>query len=116
MVVRPADMEIAFRTKVLRTACLSKDAMDERYGAERAEYLRGRMADMRAADVLQNVPLIDPRPVEGTFGTEISVDIGRGLNVVLRVNHTNPPTLPDGNVDWSRVERVLVQRIECING
>ena len=51
-------MEIAFRTKALRGVCLNGDAMNERFGPERAALLRRCLADLRAAAALGEVPLL----------------------------------------------------------
>lgn len=105
-------MEIAFRTKVLRTVCLSAKAMDERYGAEGGALLRRCLADMRAAECLGDVPLLTLLPMLGSFGDEVAVDVGAGLKVVFKANHKKPPKLAGGKIDWSGVARILIQRIE----
>jgi hypothetical protein len=105
-------MEIAFRTKVLRTVCLSAKAMDERYGAEGGALLRRCLADMRAAECLGDIPLLALLPRAGSLGEEAAVDVGAGLTVVLKANHQRPPKLAGGKIDWSGVARILIQRIE----
>lgn len=109
-------MEIAFRTKALRTVCLSGEAMDERYGAEGAALLRARIADIRAAECLGDLPLPAPSPVPGSLGDEAAMSVGAGLTLVFKVNHQKPPKLADGGVHWGRVERILIQRIERARG
>lgn len=109
-------MEIAFRTKALRTVCLSGEAMDERYGAEGAALLRGRIADMRAAECLGDLPLLALSPVPGSLDSEAAIAIGTGLTVTIKANHQKPPKFVDGGIDWARVERILIQRIDRAHG
>lgn len=107
----PGKMEIAFRSKALRAVCLSGEDMDEQYGAEGAAALRGRLADMRAAECLGDVPLVTLLPsAAGT--TDASIEVGGGLRLVVKANHKRPPTLRDGNIDWPGVHRILIQRVE----
>ena len=74
-------MEIAFRTKALRTVCLNEKAMDERFGAQAGALLRRWLADIRAADCLRDVPLIrlsavSKRPGETTIDLTGILDRG----------------------------------------
>lgn len=74
------------------------------------------LADMRAAACLREAPLVLAHCLEVTSGHEALINLGRGLTLVLTANHAKPPKLLDGNLDWMKVERVLVQRIEDSNG
>ena len=104
-------MEIAFRSKALRAVCLSRDEMDKHYGAEGAAVLRGRLADMRVAECLGDVPLVTLLPsTEAT--TDAFIKVGGGLRLVVKANHKRPPTLRDGGIDWPGVHRILIQRVE----
>lgn len=105
-------MEIAFRTKTLRGVCLNGDAMDERYGPERAALLRRCLADLRAAATLGEVPLLAREAGGDTFGSEVSLGLGKGVRISVRAGHKKPPRLPGGAIDWSRVERVLIERVD----
>ena len=105
-------MEIAFRTKTLRGVCLNGDAMDERYGPERAALLRRCLADLRAAATLTEVPLLATEAAANTFGIEVSLGLGKGVSISVSAGHKKPPRLPCGAIDWSRVERVVIQRVD----
>ena len=90
--------------------------MDERYGAEGAALLKVAIADMRAAECLRDLPLAEVRPLEKSFGPDAGIAFRNGLLVTARPNHKTPPTLPDGSIDWGRVERILIQGIEFAHG
>ena len=105
-------MEIAFRTKTLRGVCLNGDAMDERYGPERAALLRRCLADLRAASTLGEAPLLAMEAGRDSFGGEVSLGLGRGVNISVSAGHKKPPRLHDGAIDWPRVERLLIERVD----
>lgn len=104
-------MEVAFKTKVLRTVCLSATAMDQRYGAEGGELLRRWLADIRAAECLGDVPLLAPSLTFRRFSDEVLVDLAGALKVIFKANHQKPPKRMDGEIEWSSVDRILIQRI-----
>lgn len=105
-------MEIAFRTKALREVCLNGRMMDERFGAEGAAALRRCLADIRAAECVGDVPFLDLSPSSAKLGSEAKIVLDGRLVVVLRANHQKPPTTTNGETDWARVGRILIQRIE----
>lgn len=105
-------MEIAFRTRTLRGVCLNGDAMDERFGPERATLLRRCLADLRAAATLGEVPLLATKAGDDSFGSEVSLGIGKGVSISVSAGHKTPPRLPGGAIDWPRVERVLIERVD----
>lgn len=109
-------MEIAFRTKALRTVCLCAKAMEEQYGAEGGALLRRFLADIHAAECLGDVPLLVMPSTLAGVSTEAAFDAGAGLTVVLKANHRRPPKLANGELDWSKVNRILIQRIERARG
>jgi hypothetical protein len=96
--------------------CLSKEAMDERYGPEGGGLLRDRLADMRAAECIGDLPLLILSPIRERLDTEAAITIGDGLTVVIKANHSKPPKFANGAVEWGRVDRILIQRIERTNG
>lgn len=108
-------MEIAFRTKTLRGVCLNGDAMDERYGPERAALLRRCLADLRAAATPGEVPLFATEAGANTFGSVVSLDLGKGVSIKVSAGHKKPPRLPGGAIDWPRVERVLIERVDLLD-
>jgi len=109
-------MEIAFKTKALRTLCLTANAMDERYGDEDGMELRRWLADMSAAERLTDVPLLTLSSVYRNCGGKVAVNVGVSLVVVFMANHQKPPKLADGAIDWSNIDRILVCQIEQTHG
>lgn len=50
-------MELTFDTEDLRKLCTSNLTAKKTYGSENAKYLHARLADLRAVDKIQHLPL-----------------------------------------------------------
>lgn len=108
-------LELAFSTKALRTLCENEAAATQALGAERAEGLKRRLADLRAA--YHAGELVAGRPRQAADSKDhLEVDISDGSSLVLCSNHSTTPRLDSGGVDWSNVTRVKALRIEADNG
>ena len=90
--------------------------MDERYGAINGALLRAMIADIRAARSLREVPLLVLCPIDSGLRDEAAIKLGADLVIVIRANLRKPPRLEEGDMDWPRVDRVLIQRIEQAHG
>lgn len=77
-----------------------------------AEQLEGRLADLRAARYVKDLVAGRPKEVQGVHNTEIAVDLGDGSRIVFCANHNAIPLLESGSVDWSRISRIKILRIE----
>jgi hypothetical protein len=106
-------VNLAFPTEELRTICENQVAGERALGVEIARQLRERLASMREADNVTE--LLTGRPAEIADGPRrcYEVRLPGGYRVVMCANHKPLPLLGDsGGVDWSRVSRVLIHRIE----
>ncbi|NOG73667.1 hypothetical protein [Roseicella sp. DB1501] len=89
--------------------------MVEQYGAASAATLKGRLADIRAAESLCDVPLVTLLLLTNGIADGATLDLGSNLRLVVKANHKRPPTLADGSIDWPSVQRILIQRVEKID-
>lgn len=99
-------MELAFRTRRLRAICEDAEVANRELGPSVAHALIRRLADLRAADSVDDLLVGSPTRQEKPHPT-LSMDLGGGT-LVCRVNHPNPPLTSDGTLDWARVRRLLV--------
>jgi proteic killer suppression protein len=103
-------MELAFRTRRLRTLCEDDTAAQDEYGPSLCEQLRSRLADLRAVNSIDELivgqPTIDPVDRQ-ILRLKLTVDV----EMELRVNHPSPPVDEEGAIDWSRVRRLQVLNI-----
>ncbi len=105
-------MDLAFKTKALRTLCLSEEAMDERFGAEAGAQLRTLLADMRAASGCGDIPLaqvVERKERGGAVSLTVARDM---LRISIAPNHQIMPRTENGSMDWERVERALILKVE----
>ena len=101
-----ARLVISFEIRALRTACRDSEEAQKLYGEEVAAALRRVLADLRAANTLQDIAPIFDLPT-GT-AAEFSTALGATHRLALRCSNRNPPLLPSGNINWNAVDRVRV--------
>jgi hypothetical protein len=77
-----------------------------------ARALRARLADLREAETVFELPAGRPREIDGSPYEKYAVDLADGYCLVLCVNHGNVPLLETGGVDWAKVSRIKVHKIE----
>jgi proteic killer suppression protein len=103
---------IAFSTKKLRSLCEFQTKAEREYGLEVAKQLRARLADLREAETVLELPAGRPREIDGAPHKNYALDLADGYWLVLSVNHGKVPVLKTGGVDWARVSRIKIQKIE----
>ena len=106
-------MELAFDSKSLRTICESEAQAKLELGAPIAELLKRRLADLRAARSIKD--LVAGQPRIGADGQYMVVDLCDGHRIVFKANHTNCPMTNANEVDWPRISRIKILRIESAN-
>jgi hypothetical protein len=106
-------LEIAFATQALRRLCQDEAAAQAALGVRVAAQLKARLADLDAADVFSDIAAGRPRPADSAEGLDVFLDLTRDTRLVLRVNHQKVPRRQDQVVDWLRVRRVQIMRIEA---
>lgn len=105
-----ARLELAFESKELREMCESEAEAKRQLGDTAAEMLRHRLADLDAAASPKD--LLAGRPRLGQDGETMVVDLCEGCRLVFTANHPSNPTTSTGELDWARVARIRILRIE----
>lgn len=106
-------MELAFETESLRTICESDAHARRELGSTVAELLKHRLADLRAATSPEDLIAGRPRVLDGTGGDHMALDLHDKYHIVFAVNHCDNPFDDTGSVDWSRVSRIKILRIDA---
>jgi proteic killer suppression protein len=103
-------MEIDFRTKKLRKASGSDQAMRAEWGDQMAKKLKQRLADLEAADCLEDVRNLPGRfhQLTGDRSGEFAADLKGQYRLVFRPDHEPVPIKEDGGIDWSQVTAVMI--------
>jgi toxin HigB-1 len=105
-------LEIAFAEKALRHLCENETKAQRVLGLDTAKKLRRRLADLRAATSISDLVAGRPRELGGPCPRPIAVDLGEGARMVFSAAHNVNPLLESGCVDWPKVSRIKILRIE----
>ena len=79
-------------------------------GRKLADLGEGRLADMDAATSPKDLLAGGPRL--GQDRQTMVVDLCQGYRIVFTANHSDNPTTTDGHLDWPKVRRIRILRIE----
>ena len=105
-------MELAFATKSLRDICESAERATQKLGPRVSEKLKRRLADLRAAVSVSDLIAGRPHELDGLQQRRVAVELGAGYHLIFSANHAVIPKLESGKMDWSKVTRVKLLRIE----
>lgn len=81
-----------------------------------AEILKHRLADLRAATSVKDLVAGQPRELDGADRHHMAIELCDGLRLIFCANHSINPITETGDVDWSRVSRIKILRIEGNHG
>jgi len=103
-------LELAFESQSLRAICEDEDRARQELDPDVAEMLKHRLADLRAAKTPKDLLAGHPRVDES--GSWMIVDLSGDSRIVFKANHVKNPIGENGELDWSRVNRIKILRIE----
>lgn len=109
-------LEIAFLEKSHRQLCENETIAERKLGTNVAEKLKRRFADLRAATNVKDLAVGKPQEISSAGQQQISVELCDGYHFVFCANHNSNPLLESGSIDWARVSRIKILRIENQNG
>ena len=104
-------MELAFDSRALRTICESETAARRDLGTKVAETLKHRLGDLRAATSIHELLVGRPRLLDAS-NEQMVIDLCDGYEIVFSANHPKKPLTDDGTLDWTKVSRVKILRID----
>jgi hypothetical protein len=105
-------MDLAFATKSLRVVCESSEEARRKLGPAVSEKLKRRLADLRAAVSAQDLIAGRPCELDGPREKRIALQLAKGYRLLLSPNHSVLPKLESGKLDWAKVSRMKLLRIE----
>jgi len=110
-VVSPT-LELSFANRFLRQLCENEITAKRQLGDEASQIFRRRLADLRAVASVTDIVIGKLQFNEDSKPAEISMEICDGCRVIFCPNHNATPELATGNVDWKKVTRIKIMRIE----
>ena len=108
-----AALELAFATKGLRQTCESQLKAERELGMKVAEKLRARLADLRAARTIEDV--IAGKPEARPDG-HVTLELADGVCALFSANHVTNPVTKSGEINWQKINRLKLVRIERPDG
>ncbi len=93
--------------------CECQMSAEREFGIEVARELRARLADIREASTVLELLAGQPQEIADGRHRCYEIRLPEGYRMVICANHDPLPLQEDtGRVDWSRVSRVKITRIE----
>ena len=109
------NLELAFNSRELRSICEHEPTAKDALGAEIAEALRRRLADLRAATSIADLIVGNPHTVEVGSKNYLVIHLFRRHQIVLEANHPENPLTDSGQLDWAKVSRIKVAYVGGYN-
>jgi len=107
-------MDIVFDNTKLEKECNNQRLLVKRHGSDRANRIRRRLDDLRAANVLEDMRNISGRCHELTNNRaeQLSLDLDHPYRLIFEP--ADDPILRklDGGIDWTKVTRVKILGVE----
>jgi toxin HigB-1 len=101
-------MEITFSDRKLQKLCEQPAIAQKKLGASGARKLRSRLADLLAAETVQELIAGRPHPLKGDRAGQFAVDLDSGNRLVFESANDPIPYKDDGSIDWSNVSQVCI--------
>ena len=112
-------MDISFKSKKLEKNLSDKKALIRRYGAEQAKKIEQRLVELQAAenlDILRTLPQARAHELSGNRAGQISLDIKNPYRLLTIPDYEDPPRKADGGLDWKKVTKIKILKVEDTHG
>jgi proteic killer suppression protein len=107
-------VDLVFASKTLRHLCESHSRARRFLGERAAEKLRNRLADLEAASNVTEVIAGRPRAPSVAPRDQLSLDLAHGYVLVFGAADNRRLTPDTIAVDWRKVTRIKILKIEKI--
>ena len=101
-------LELAFANKQIRKLCENQALASRTLGFKAAEKLIGRLADLQAAQCVNDLVAGNPCEVDGALHGHMSVGLCDGLRIIFCANHCAGRAQTSGKVNWAKVTRIKI--------
>ena len=102
---------LSFETRWLREVCRSEVYARRHLGEPAARILLRRIADIRAAPCILELPIGSPTVLGSTPPGKVQVDVTNDLFLVFSSAHKNTPFDANGAVEWGSVFRIKLLQL-----
>lgn len=108
-------MNVEFISDRLKKTCEDRAARQRAFQKDAADKLAQRLDDLRAAadlEVLRNLPG-SWEELKGDRKGQFSCRLDKKLRLVVKPTQQPPPLKPDGGLDWTAIDAIIV--LEVVN-
>jgi plasmid maintenance system killer protein len=110
-----ASLDINFDTRQLEKEFNTEKLLVRRHGLRRAELIKKRMQQLRAAEVLQHMRLLPQarcHELTADRAGQLSVDLDGPYRLIFVPADDPLPRKPDGGLDWNYVTAIVILGVE----
>ena len=108
---KAGEVDIAFRTRKLEKTLNSESELQKAYDGRMAERLKSRLAVLKNARTLADVPSTPPErchPLKAKREGQYAVDLVHPQRLVFKPNHDPVPRMDDGGIDLNKVTSIII--------
>ncbi|HRJ54976.1 MAG TPA: hypothetical protein PLV64_01740 [Anaerolineales bacterium] len=107
-------MDLAFENTAIRNICEDEKEAERELGPSVSRILQHRLADFNAAMNINDILVGNPQVCEYSLHDrkEMAIDFHSDYRLIFRANHPQNPLDEMGRVDWTKVRRIKILRIE----
>ena len=107
-------MDIYFTDKKFEKQCNQHSLLDRKQGQNRANRIRQRLDDLRAANSLHDMKFLGGRchELRGDRSGQLSLDLDHPYRLIFVPGNNPIPRLEDGGLDWKQITSVQIIGIE----
>lgn len=108
-------MQVTFANRRLERWCSTPTQRVRKWGPENARRVAARLAELRAADSLEDMrtlPQARAHELKGDRRGQISLDLSHPYRLIVTPADPESARRPDGGLDWSQVVAVVVEEVE----
>ncbi len=107
-------MEVRFATRSMQKACSSEKEMRRKWGLALARKLQQRLAELAAADSLDDISHLPParcHELQADRAGQLSIDLVHPHRLILEPDEDPIPRKDDGGLDWKQVTKIVVLEV-----
>jgi toxin HigB-1 len=108
-------MDITFSNEKLAKIFNSEKSLVREYGPENAKKIKRRMAVLRAAYCLEEVPVLPPErrhELSGNRKEQFAVDLKHPRRLIFVPNYNPLPRKADGGLDLKKISAITIINVE----
>jgi toxin HigB-1 len=101
-------VEVTFKDKNLQKLCAQQAYAQKKLGQVCARKLRSRLADLTAANSVQELVAGRPHSLKGDRAGQFALDLDGGKRLVFEPANDPIPRKQDGSIDWAIVTHICI--------